>query len=116
MAAYLWSHRHGWTACNCPSPEEPGNERDQRGRHGPGGGLQQRGGVLVRERADRGDRPARGPAAPAHRAAGRRVAVAGGRRQPGARPGRGRATPRRVLTRAVSGSSWLLERAELILE
>ena len=42
-------------------------------------------------------RPARGTPAPAHRPAGRRLAVAGGRRQPGARPGRGRATARGVL-------------------
>ena len=79
------------------SRREPRDERDQRDRHGPGGGVQQRGRALVRERADGRDRPARRAPAPAHRPARRRLAVAGGSRQPRARPGRGRTTARGVL-------------------
>ena len=66
-------------------------------RHGPRGGLQQRGRVLVRGRAHGVHRPARGAPAPAHRPAGGRPAVACGHRQPRARPGRGRAAARGVL-------------------
>ena len=73
-----------------PSRREPHDERDPRDRHGPRRGLQQRGGVLVRERADGVHRHPRRAAAPAHRPAAGRAAVAGGHRQPGARPGRGR--------------------------
>ena len=72
-----------------PTRRGPHDDRDQRDRHGPGGGLQQRGGVLVRGRADGRHRPARRAPAPAHRPARRRRAVAGGHHQPGARPGRG---------------------------
>ena len=70
-------------------PQESPDERDQRDRHRPRGGLQQRSGVLVREPADGGDRPARGAPAPPHRPTGRRLALAGGHHEPGARPGRG---------------------------
>ena len=71
-------------------PQEAGDERDPRDRHGPRGGLRLRGRVLVCERADGRDGPARGAAAPGYRPSVRRRAVAGGHRQPVARAGRGR--------------------------